>query len=87
MICDIIAWIIMGAIAGWVASKVTNTDASVNGSMNIVVGIVGALVGGFVLRLFGATPSSGFNFGSLLTAILGAVVLLGVIKLFRRNQV
>jgi uncharacterized membrane protein YeaQ/YmgE (transglycosylase-associated protein family) len=52
---------------------------------NIVVGIVGALIGGYLMNLFGAQGVTGFNFTSLLVAIVGAVVLLFVVGLFARR--
>ena len=81
----IVGWIVLGALAGWIASMITRTDARVNGWMNVVVGIVGAFVGGLVLRLFGVS-TSGINLGSLLTAILGAVILLSIVRAVRSNN-
>jgi uncharacterized membrane protein YeaQ/YmgE (transglycosylase-associated protein family) len=86
MLASIITWIILGALAGWIASMITSTNSEVNGVMNIVVGIVGAFIGGLILQLFGVN-TSGFNLASLLTAILGAVVLLSLVKAFRRGTV
>ncbi|WP_377640011.1 GlsB/YeaQ/YmgE family stress response membrane protein [Oryzobacter terrae] len=76
----IIAWIIIGGIAGWVASKIMNTDAQQGIILNIVVGIVGALLGGFLLGLFGMDMEGAGLIASFLTALLGAVVLLFVVK-------
>lgn len=76
----------MGLIAGWIASIITGTNERVNGWMNIVVGVLGAVIGGLVLRLFGVNLSSGFSVGSLVTAVLGAVILLAIVKAFRRNS-
>jgi uncharacterized membrane protein YeaQ/YmgE (transglycosylase-associated protein family) len=87
MIGTIITWIVLGALAGWIASMVTGTNARVNGVMNIVVGIIGAFIGGLVLQLLGASSPSGFNLASLLTAILGAVILLSLVRAFRRDTV
>lgn len=86
MLMTIITWIVLGALAGWVASMITNTNGEVNGVMNVVVGIVGAFIGGLILQLFGAGSPSGFNLASLLTAILGAVILLSLVKAFRRGR-
>jgi len=85
---DIISWVIVGALAGWIASMIMKTDASMGALANIVVGIVGALIGGFLVRtLLGtAVDPNGFNIPSILTAIFGAVVLLGLIKLFTGNR-
>ena len=85
MFWTIVSWIILGALAGWIASIITGTDARVNGVMNVVVGIIGAFIGGLVLQLLGAGTASGFNLASLLTAILGAVILLSLVRAFRRD--
>ncbi len=84
---EFLLWIVLGALAGWIATIITKTDARTGWLGNIVVGIMGAFVGGLVLRLFGASQPSGFSLGSLLTAVLGAVILLSVLKGFRRSRV
>lgn len=84
-IISILAWIIIGGIAGWLASKVMNTDAAQGTVQDIIVGIIGAFVGGFVLNLLGVASASGeFNILSLVTAFIGSVIFLGVLKLVRR---
>jgi uncharacterized membrane protein YeaQ/YmgE (transglycosylase-associated protein family) len=87
MFWTIVTWIVLGALAGWIASIITGTNERVNGVMNIVIGVIGAFVGGLVLQLLGASTPSGFNLASLLTAVLGAIILLSLVKAFRRNQV
>ncbi len=86
MLWTIITWIILGALAGWIASIITGTNAQVNGWMNIVVGIIGAFIGGLILQLFGGGTPTGLNLPSLLTAILGAVVLLWIMRAMRRGN-
>ncbi len=87
MLMTIISWIILGALAGWIASMLTATDSRVSGWMNVIVGIIGAFIGGLVLQLLGVNTSSGFSLGSLLTAILGAVILLSLVRAFRRDTI
>jgi uncharacterized membrane protein YeaQ/YmgE (transglycosylase-associated protein family) len=87
MLGTIITWIIIGALAGWIASMLTGTNARVNGWMNIVVGVIGAFIGGLALQLLGVDTTGGFSLGSLLTAVLGAVILLSLVKAFRRDTV
>lgn len=82
---ELIAWIVLGAIAGWIASIITGTEEGLVG--NIVVGIIGAFIGGLVVRLFGSAQPTGLNLPSLLTAILGAVILLSLLKGVRRSRV
>ena len=84
---DIIVWIIVGALAGWIASMIMKTDASMGALANIIVGIIGAFIGGWVISLFGYNVAEGqINIPSILTAILGAVILLAIIKAFRGGQ-
>ncbi len=78
----ILLWIIFGAIAGWIASMIVATNTGL--VLDIVVGIVGALIGGWLMNSFGSTGVTGFNLWSLLVAILGAVVLLVIVKAIRR---
>ena len=80
----ILGWIVLGGIAGWIASMIMGTNASMGVGANIVVGIVGALIGGFVFSLFGGAGVTDFNLWSLLVAVIGSVILLGIVKMFRR---
>ncbi len=86
----IIAWLIFGGLAGWIASMVMGTDAQQGMLLNIIVGIIGAMLGGFLFgSFFGADFNSFFDLGSWITAILGAVILLFLVRLFtgRRGRV
>ena len=76
-----IGYIIIGAIAGWIAGKIMKTRDGL--LLDIVIGVVGALIGGFLLSFFLDTASGGWFF-TLLTAILGSVILLWVLRLVRR---
>jgi uncharacterized membrane protein YeaQ/YmgE (transglycosylase-associated protein family) len=74
---NIIAWLIIGALAGWIASMIAGTNGQQGWLMNIVVGIVGAFVGGFVYSLLtGVDFAAAFNLVTLVVAIVGAVILL-----------
>ena len=83
----IIGWIIIGGLAGWVGSKIMKTDAQMGIFLNIVVGIVGGLIGGFLLRGFGVDVAGRGMLFSFLTCLLGAVILLGIVKLVTRRRV
>ena len=83
---NIVTWIIFGALAGWLASIVMKTNAEQGALANIVIGIIGAFLGGFIMRLIsGSDMMSGFNLGSLLVAILGAIVLIAIMKAFHHR--
>jgi uncharacterized membrane protein YeaQ/YmgE (transglycosylase-associated protein family) len=84
-IVNIVIWLIVGAIAGWLASLVMKTSQGL--VMDIIVGIVGALIGGFVLSLIPGVNAgvTGLNLGSILTAFIGAVILLALLRAIRRG--
>lgn len=79
---DIIGWLIIGGIAGWLASVVMGRGGyGIVG--DIVVGIVGALIGGLVARLLnigGPAASDPFSWVSLIFAIIGAIILIAVLR-------
>lgn len=79
---SIIFWIIIGGLAGWIAEKVTKSDHGL--LTNIIVGIVGAFIGGWVFGILGLTIADGF-IGSLVTAVIGALILLFALKFIRKG--
>jgi uncharacterized membrane protein YeaQ/YmgE (transglycosylase-associated protein family) len=76
----IITWIIFGAIAGFIASKIVNKQGE-GFIIDVVLGIIGASVGGFIFQTLGAAPVTGFNFYSLIVAVIGAIVVLFIYHL------
>ncbi len=80
---SILVWVIFGALAGWVGSMIMGTDGQQGLVLNIVVGIIGAVLGGYIMNYFGKGGVSGFNLYSFLVAVVGAVVLLAILKLIR----
>ena len=78
----IIIWIIFGGLVGWVASAIMGSNEGI--ILNIIVGIVGAILGGWLMSLIGKSGVSGFNWYSFLVALLGAVILVAIVKAFRR---
>ena len=76
----IVVWLIVGAIAGFVASKVL-TGKGMGLLWDIVAGILGAFVGGWLAGLVGISVSPGtFTVGGLVSAFVGAVILLVVFR-------
>lgn len=82
----IIAWIIFGLIAGVIAKLIMPGDDPGGFIITILLGIAGALLGGFVGSLLGLGGIDGFNFGSFLLAILGAILLLWIYRAMRRPR-
>ncbi len=86
MLLDIVLWILFGALAGWIASMIMKTNGQMGALANIVVGIIGAFIGGFLFRTLTGINVEGFNLTSLIVAIIGAVILLALVKLFTKNR-
>jgi len=86
---SIIVWLIVGGIVGWLASLIMRTDAQQGMILNIVVGIVGALLAGWLISpLVGvATINQGISIASVIVSLIGAVILLAIVNLFRRGRV
>lgn len=80
---SIIAWIVLGAIAGWLASLIMRTNSSQGIFGDIIIGILGALLGGWITSLFGTAGVTGFNLASIAVAVLGSVVLIAIVRMFR----
>ena len=86
---NLLAYLVVGAVIGWLASLLMRTDAQQGCLLNVVVGIVGAFVAGlFLTPLLGiSTINEGnFSLAGLIVSLLGAVILLGVVNVFRRGR-
>jgi uncharacterized membrane protein YeaQ/YmgE (transglycosylase-associated protein family) len=80
----IISWIILGLIAGALA-KVLMPGKDPGGIIvTMFLGIVGAVVGGFISTRIGFGSVSGVNIRSLIIAIVGAVIVLVLYRLFKK---
>jgi uncharacterized membrane protein YeaQ/YmgE (transglycosylase-associated protein family) len=78
---SLISWIVLGALAGWIASLIAGTNRQQGCLLDIIVGIAGAFIGGFIFDFLDAGPTvTGFNLPSLFVAVIGAVVLLFIVK-------
>jgi uncharacterized membrane protein YeaQ/YmgE (transglycosylase-associated protein family) len=87
---NIIIWLVVGGVIGWLASLVMRTDAQQGILLNIVVGIVGALIAGFLLTPLvgeGTINQGNFSIAGLLVSLVGAIILLAIVNLFRRGSV
>lgn len=72
-------WIILGLVAGFIGSKIVNKTGQ-GMLLDIVLGIVGAVVGGYLFNMLGMSGVTGLNIGSLIVAVVGAVVVLFVYR-------
>jgi uncharacterized membrane protein YeaQ/YmgE (transglycosylase-associated protein family) len=83
---NFIVWIIVGGIIGWVASQLTRQHEGL--LLNIIVGILGAFIAGYILTPFlhiGTINQNNFSVPALLVSLLGAIILLVALSVFRRG--
>lgn len=81
---DWIITLLVGALIGWVASMIMKTDAQQGALMNIIIGIIGAALGRWlfagVLGIGAADVAGAFTIWGLIWGIVGAVILIGILK-------
>lgn len=80
----ILSWILFGLIAGALAKWIMPGEDPGGCVVTMLIGIVGAVVGGWLATQFGFGGISGFDFRSLIVAVLGAVLLLWIYRLVIR---
>ena len=74
---SILAWIVVGLIAGWLAKMVVPGREPGGFLATTAIGVVGAILGGWIWNaVFNSPGATGINFGSILVAFVGSVVLL-----------
>lgn len=91
-IISLLIWILIGGLAGWIATKLTGEDANNGFLMNVVIGIIGGLVGGSIWS-WATTGSldlenslSAGSLGGFVIAIIGAVILISLVKAVKGNN-
>ena len=71
----------IGAVAGWLAGVImSGSGFGILG--DIVIGIIVAFIGGFLFTLLGIT--AGGLIGQIITATVGAIVLIFVLRMFKK---
>lgn len=86
---NFVIWLLVGGIIGWIASKVMNTDAQQGVILNVVVGIIGAFLGGMLISPLVGVPTinqNAFSIGAMAVSLVGAIILLAIVNLFRRGK-
>ena len=74
---------LIGLAAGWIASLIVKGSGS-GLVVNLFAGLIGGLLGGWLVSFFGWIPLG--TAGTLLTSVIGAIVLLLIVSLFTRRH-
>ena len=89
-LAQLIVWIVVGLIGGGLASRLITWDREGFGTFrNLGLGLVGALIGGFLFRLFNLFPGLNkvsVSLRDIVAAVVGSLILLAAIWLFRRYR-
>ena len=80
---NLIIILIVGALVGWLAGVIMRSGGGL--IFDIIVGIVGALIAGFLFGGGASILNAPLDFTSILYSLLGAIILLAIVKLIRRG--
>jgi uncharacterized membrane protein YeaQ/YmgE (transglycosylase-associated protein family) len=78
-----LSWILLGLVVGVLAKWILPGKDPGGLIITILLGIVGAVVGGYLATLLGLGAVTGFNLGSLVIAVVGAILVLLVHRRIR----
>jgi uncharacterized membrane protein YeaQ/YmgE (transglycosylase-associated protein family) len=83
----ILGTLLIGAVAGWISEKLTGSSMGL--IMNIITGIIGSFIGGFLANAAGIQLGEMFHgwfWGNVLVSVVGAVILILVVKVLRGSR-
>ena len=78
---EIIYFLIIGIVAGWLAGVIMK-GGGFGLIGDLILGVIGAVVGGYLLGFLNL--EFGGVLGSIITATVGAVVLIALVRLIKR---
>ncbi|MPZ18096.1 MAG: GlsB/YeaQ/YmgE family stress response membrane protein [Luteitalea sp.] len=78
-------WILFGLVAGALAKLIMPGKDPGGILITILLGIAGAIVGGFIGTALGFGSVTGFNFVSMILAVVGAILLLWIYRMLKRS--
>lgn len=73
--------LIIGALAGYIASRIMKRDAEMGGIANIFTGVLGGYLGNWLLGNY-----MGGKFSQIISAVIGAVILLFILGLIQNRK-
>jgi uncharacterized membrane protein YeaQ/YmgE (transglycosylase-associated protein family) len=82
----ILSWVVLGLVAGLLARFFMPGKQGYGIILTIVLGIVGAVVGGWISTLLGFGTVNGFNLGSIVIAVIGALVVLVIFGFIKKKR-
>ena len=82
---NLVIYLVVAAVIGWVATELMHDRSNL--LINIVVAVVGAFLAGYFLSpIFKVgTINDAITVPTMLVTLLGAIILLAIVNLFRRS--
>lgn len=80
-VTSLLVFLVIGLVAGWLASVIMK-GGGFGLIGDLIVGVIGAFIGGWVFSLLNI--SAGGTFGAFITALVGAIILLFILRLIKR---
>jgi uncharacterized membrane protein YeaQ/YmgE (transglycosylase-associated protein family) len=83
---NIVIYLVVAAIIGWVATEIMHDSGGL--LINIIVAVVGAFLAGYFLSpiFHVGTINDAITLPTMLVTLLGAIILLAIVNLFRRGR-
>jgi uncharacterized membrane protein YeaQ/YmgE (transglycosylase-associated protein family) len=80
---NLLIYLIVAAFIGWIATELMNDRSNL--LINIVVAVIGAFLAGYLLSpVFNVgTINDAITIPTMLVTLLGSIILLGLVRLFR----
>jgi uncharacterized membrane protein YeaQ/YmgE (transglycosylase-associated protein family) len=80
------ASVVIGVLAGWIAGQLMK-GGGYGLIADLILGLIGSIVGGWLSSLLlGVDLTTGFNLTTLVTSVVGAVVVVAIYRLVTRRS-
>lgn len=82
----ILLYLLVAAVIGWIATRMMRDSSNL--LINIVVAVLGAFLAGYFLSpIFNiGTINDAFTIPTMLVTLLGSIILLAIVRFFRRGR-
>lgn len=82
---NLIIYLVVAAVIGWLASIIMHDRSGI--LVNIIIAVIGAFLAGYFLTPFLniGTINDAITLPTMLVTLLGAVILLAIVRLIRRG--
>ena len=84
---NVFVWLLFGGLVGFAASRLIQSSQEATLLIQVAAGSLGALAGGVIFLIFDTSPLYAFTLGGMWAALVGAVVILGVVHMLIRRPI